>query len=325
MERGRAEFVSTPKPQLKPGHALVRTGLISLCGSDVHLLYHSEPELYPFAVGTTGHEMVGVVEEVDAAESDLRPGDVVLALAPTHEAMTELFLVPIDDVIVLPRGAPLEHLLMAQQLGTVIYACKHLPNLVGKTAAVVGQGSAGLYFDSMLRRMGCECVIGLDVKAARVEAGRRFGATHTVNAELGNGLEAVSEFTGGLLADVVVEAAGEVSAINIAASLVKGGGHVVFFGVPRVHRFEFDYFSFYRKYCTTRSISGATSEPGRLSFGMAVKLIHEGQIDVSSMLTHRFNFDEVMRAYELAYTRDDGVIKAIIEMPGYACLLYDPG
>jgi threonine dehydrogenase-like Zn-dependent dehydrogenase len=35
------------------------------------------------------------------------------------------------------------------------------------------------------------------------------------------------------------------------------------------------------------------------------------------MLTHRLSFEQVLDAYELARTREDGVIKIVIEMPGY--------
>ncbi len=62
---GKAEFIEMSKPALKPGHALVRPRHLSLCGSDIHMIYHSLRSEYPFPPGTSGHEMVGVVEEID--------------------------------------------------------------------------------------------------------------------------------------------------------------------------------------------------------------------------------------------------------------------
>jgi threonine dehydrogenase-like Zn-dependent dehydrogenase len=314
---GKAEFVQAPAPALQPGHALIRTLILSLCGSDVHLLYYAPPNEYPFDVGTTGHEMIGVVEAVDAPESDIRVGDVALTLAPYHKAMAEFYVAPVEDVLVLPRGRPLEHFLMAQQLGTVIFACKRLPNIVGKDVVVVGQGSAGLHFDAMARRMGAERVIGLDVKEARVAAGLQFGATHTLNNARVDPLQAVADITNGRLADVVIEAAGEIETINLPPHLVKVGGHLLYFGVPRAHTFDFDFWTLFRKYCYTTTAGASAFEPGRKSFRMALDLIARGLIDVSPMLTHRVTFEQVMDAYELAKTRDDGVIKVVIEMPAY--------
>jgi threonine dehydrogenase-like Zn-dependent dehydrogenase len=314
---GKAEFVEAPAPALKPGCALVRTMLLSLCGSDVHSLHYLPEDTYPLAVGTVGHEMVGVVEAVDAPGSHVKVGDVALTLAPSQQAMAEYFVAPVEDVLVLPDGWSLEYLLMAQQLGTVIYACKRLPNVMGKDAVVIGQGSAGLHFDAMLRRMGAERVIGLDVKETRVAAGLQFGATHTVNSARTDALQAVEEITQGRLADLVVEAAGEVETINLAARLCKTGGHLLYFGVPRAYSFDFDFWTLFRKYCHVTSSGESASEPGRKSFKMAIELIASGQIDVSPMLTHRLPFDQVLYAYRLARTREDGVIKVVIEMPGY--------
>jgi threonine dehydrogenase-like Zn-dependent dehydrogenase len=313
---GKTEFVEAPVPELGPGYALVRPVLLSLCGSDVRMVYYAPEEAYPFPVGTSGHEMVGVVEAVDARGSDIQVGDVALTLAPHHTAMAEYFLAPLADVLVLPPGRPLEHLLMAQQLGTVIHACKRLPNIVGKDAVVIGQGSAGLFFDAMLRRMGARRVVGLDVKEARVAAGLRFGATASLNNTHVDALKAVEEVLGGNLADLVVEAAGEIEAINLAAHLVKARGQLLYFGIPHAQRFDFDYWAFFCKYCDTVTSSDAMLEPGRASFRQALDLIAQGEIDVSSMVTHRFPFERVPEAYELARTRDDGAIKVVIETSG---------
>jgi threonine dehydrogenase-like Zn-dependent dehydrogenase len=311
---GKTEFIEAPVPELRPGHALVRPVLLSLCGSDVRLVYYAPEEAYPFPVGTSGHEMVGVVEAVDAPGSDIQVGDLALTLAPYHTAMVEYFMAPLADVLVLPPGRPLEHLLMAQQLGTVIYACKRLPNVVGKDAVVIGQGSAGLFFDAMLRRMGARHVVGLDLKEARVAAGLRFGATASLNNAHVDAPEAVEDVLGGNLADLVVEAAGEIEAINLAAHLVKARGQLLYFGIPHAQRFDFDYWTFFCKFCDTVTSSGAMLEPGRTSFQQAVDLIARGEIDVSSMVTHRFPFERVPEAYELARSRNDGVIKVVIEM-----------
>ena len=315
---GKAVFVEAPIPQMAPGKALVRTLLLSLCGSDVHMLHYHPPEEYPFGVGSSGHEMVGVVEAIDAPEAGVKVGDVALVLAPEQQAMSEYYLADVENVLVLPPGRPLEHFLMAQQLGTVIYACRRLPNVVGMDAVVIGQGSAGLFFDAMLRRMGARQIIGLDVQEARVAAGLKFGATHTFNDALVDPLEQIKKLTGGKLADVVIEAVGEIEAINLAPDLVKVGGHVLYFGVPRgPHVIEFNFWNLFRKYCHTTSSGGSALEPGRASFRMALDLIVGGEIDVAPMITHRFSFDQVMEAYELARTRGDGVIKIVIEMPGY--------
>jgi L-iditol 2-dehydrogenase len=317
VSAGNPRFIETPKPELKPGYALIKTLLVSLCGSDVHMVYHEPPDRYPCPPGTSGHEMVGVVETVDAPGFALAPGDVALTMAPYHTAMAEYFLAPAEHVLVLPPGKPLEHLLMAQQLGTVIFASQRLPSLINKDVAIIGLGSAGLFFAAMCRRLGAARVIALDIVAHRAAVAPRFGATHAIHTASDHAAQAVAEITGGQMADVVIEAAGEADAINLAPALVKTYGHILFFGIPRVYGFAFDYETFFRKYCTTTSIAGAGFEPGLKSTRAAIDLVASGAIDVSPLLTHRLPFDRAPEGYQLARDRDDGAIKIVIEMPGY--------
>ena len=317
MSRGEIRILPADKPELSPDHAVIRPMILSICGSDLHRLCCLPDEDYPLAPGTSGHEMIGVVEAVDAPGSEIKAGEVVLALAPKDNAMAEYFLAAREDILPVPQGCELESMLMAQQLGSVIHDCKRLPNLIGKDAAVIGQGSAGLFFDFMLRRLGAQRVIGIDLELARVLAAKKFGATHGVQVPSTDAYEAVMEITDGRLVDLVVEAAGESDAINLAPKLVKVYGQLLFFGVPRLRTFSFDFYTFFRKYCHTNSISGTAKEPGRVSVRSALNVIADGEIDVSSMITHRFPFEQVREAYELVRTRTDGVIKVIIEMPWY--------
>lgn len=315
VARGKAEFVEMPKPELKPGHALVRTRQLSLCGSDIRYLHYAPPEAYPYPPGTTGHEMVGVVEAVDAPGSGVKVGDVALTLVTDHRAMAEYYLAPVEHVLVLPPGKPVEQLLQAQQLGTVIYACKFLPNVVGKDVAVIGQGSAGLYFDFMLRRMGARRVIALDLQDFRLKAGQLYGATHTIhNVDL-DPATAVANITGGTLADVVIEAAGEIESINMTVDLVKQFGFILFFGVPRGQIFDFNVERYFFKCLQSQAIVGSLADPGLVSTRMALDMIASGEIDVAPILTHHFPFERVLEAYDLHHTRDEGAIKIVIDMP----------
>ncbi len=313
---GHAEFIETPKPELKPGYALVRPLRVSLCGSDIYMLHYAPKELYPFPPGTTGHEMVGVVEAVDAPGSGIEPGTVALTLAPRHEAMAEYYLAQIDHVLPLPPGKSIEELLQAQQLGTILYAAKQITtSLIGKDVAVIGQGSAGLWFDWMLRRMGARRVIGIDLQPHRLMLPKMYGATHTVhNADI-DAAEAVAEITDGRMVDFVVEAAGERDTVAMTSTLIKEQGEILCFGIPHFQEMTFDYANFFRKYPRLKTISGAVNDPGQGVTRQALELIASGEIDVKPILTHSFPFERVFEAYELQRTRDEGAIKIVVEMP----------
>ena len=116
------------------------------------------------------------------------------------------------------------------------------------------------------------------------------------------------------LADLVVEAAGEPSSINLAPSLVKQYGNLLYFGIPRAQTIDFDFRTFFSKYAHTISNSGTAREPGHKSTKQALQMIAAGEIDVESLITHSFPFDRVMDAYEMAYKRSDDCIKILVEV-----------
>jgi L-iditol 2-dehydrogenase len=279
------------------------------------MLHFAPDDAYPFPPGTTGHEMVGVIESIDALGSTLRVGDTVLALAPSHQAMAEYYLAPIDYVLPLPAGLPLEQLLQAQQLGTVLFASQRLPDVSGKSVAVIGQGSAGLYFNYHMRRMSARRVIALDIEAFRLKLSKDFGATDTIDNAAAEPCEAIRKINDGELPDVVIEAAGDVVAINLAIDLVRHGGDILYFGYPRGQTIPFNFDRMFHKCLRVQAIVGATVEPNQTSTRTAIDLIASKKIDVSRLVTHRLPFANVIEAYELHRTRGDGAVKIVIEMP----------
>lgn len=76
VEHGKFELREKLRPQLLDARdALVRVTLGSICTSDLHIKHGSVPRAVPGI--TVGHEMVGVVEEVGSAVTQVRPGDRV--------------------------------------------------------------------------------------------------------------------------------------------------------------------------------------------------------------------------------------------------------
>jgi L-iditol 2-dehydrogenase len=312
---GVTTITEAPVPDLKPGKALIRTRMLSLCGSDLRHLYNLPPEAYPSAPGATGHEMVGIVEAVADPNAPVKVGDVALTLAPDHYAMAEYYSAPYEHVLVLPTNRTPEEFLQAQQLGTVIYACRELPSLVGKDVVVIGQGSAGLWFNFMTRRLGANRVIAIDLEPSRLELSSQYGATHTLLGPTSEPAERIREITGGALVDVVIEAAGEDETVNLGIDLLRDYAFLLYFGVPRSETLTFRFRDFFMKCLRAKAIVHASREQGQHSTKIALSYIENGIVDVTPILTHRFPFNRVSEAYNLARTREDGAVKIIIDMP----------
>ena len=314
IARSQPVFVNAPVPALRPGHALIKTLRLSLCGSDIRHLHYLPDERYPTEPGDTGHEMVGIIDAIDAPEGDFQVGDHVLALAPDHRAMAEYYLAPVEHLIPIDNAVPLEHSVQAQQLGTVLYAAQSLPDVRGKSVAVIGQGSAGLYFNLALRERGAAKIIALDLKQYRLAYSRRYGATHTLHNANGSPLDAILALNGGTLPDVVVEAAGEEASIALAVDIARDNGFILLFGVPRFEWVRFPYLQFFWKTLSAKAIVHATRDPDHACTRQALEWIRARKVDVASMITHTFKFEDVMQAYELHHLQDEGAVKIVIDM-----------
>lgn len=321
IEANKAIWKDVEKPMVKPGYALVRPVVLSLCASDIYLWRYEDPSCYPLEVGTSGHEIIGVIEELPESEHEacaVKVGEAALVITPEQNALAEVYLAPYKNILPLPEGVAYDELVQAQQLGTVLYACKQLPSLIAKTVVVIGQGSAGQWFNTIAKRLGAERIIAVDLQAHRLSISKDFGASHTLHNAGQTAEETmgrVLELTGGTLADVVIEAAGDESSINLSLDLVKEYGFILGFGVPHQLQFVFNYNELFRKNVTFQPCVFASREPNHASTRMALDMIAKGEVDAKPLITHRFPFDKVLDAYELQASKDKGALKILIDMP----------
>ena len=310
-ELGRVECDTVPCLEPEEGRVLVRTSLASICGSDLHIAYQGWSVTgLPLPPGRPGHEGVG--EVVDGGGTGFQPGQVVLTVPNIHDSATfaEYQLLDPGNLVALPDTRPLTHLLMAQQLGTVIYGCRLLPPLRGKTVVVIGQGSVGLFHDFILRRLGAERIIAVDPIPARLQAAGNMGVDATVPQTGSAATDAVLDLTDGEGAGIVIDAVGSVETLNQSLAVATEWGRVAAFGLPTTSEpVPFDWASLFRKSLTLHAVHGAQDEPGLPDFRTAVDLIANGEIDMSPFVTHSFPLDRVGEAFDLADSKADGALK----------------
>src|SRR5580693_9714676 len=232
VDMGRVVCEDVPVPSVADGQVLLRTAYASICGSDLHSVFLNAPP-EPGAAGYPGHE--SVAEVVESRSPGFAPGDCVLTVphAIDGRCLAEYQALPGAACIRLPGTAPLSHLLMAQQLGTVVYALRYHPlDLVGRDVAVIGQGSAGACFTFLLKRAGVACVLVSDKSPARLAYGRQLGADLAVDAGSTDFRAAVLEETGGHGAGLVVEAAGSRETFPLSLELAAAESSILWFGLP---------------------------------------------------------------------------------------------
>ncbi|HEY6494012.1 MAG TPA: zinc-binding dehydrogenase [Trebonia sp.] len=314
VDIGQMVCEDVPMPSVAEGEILVRTAYASICGSDLHAVFLNAPAGHE-AAGYPGHESVG--EVVESRCPGFEPGDRVLTVphAIDGRCLAEFQAIPGSACIRLPDTAPLGHLLMAQQLGTVVYALRcHPLDVIGKDAAVIGQGSAGAFFTFLLKRAGAARVLASDKSPARLAYSRHLGADLAVDAGTGDFRSAVMQATGGKGAGLVVEAVGSRETFPLSLDLAARGATLVWFGLPEgTGNYPFSFHDFFRRGLTAYSNFGAQGEPGLESFRYAVRLITDGAIDVSPLLSHTLPIEKIDEAFRIAHDRSDNALKVTIK------------
>lgn len=313
-EAGRLTFEEAPAPELgdDPGYVLVRTDLATICGSDVHIVHHGlsahEPPAPP---GYPGHESVG--EVIASSEPELSVGQRVLTVPPPTDArcFASHQLLPAGQVLPVPRGMDAERAVLAQQLGTVVFALKRFwPAEGARTVTIVGAGSAGLLFLQEVRRRGAERVVMSDRVAGRRKRAEDLGADVVVDPDERRVSQATFDVTGGQGADLVIEAAGYDAARIDAVDAVRVGGTIGCFGLPErpgVSPFPFE--TLFRRRASLHLEHATQEEPGLLSFREALERIERQRCDVSGMLTHTVPIERIDEALNMATEWRDGTIK----------------
>jgi alcohol dehydrogenase len=317
--------------------AIVRVDATTICGTDLHIMKGDVPAVTDGRI--LGHEAVGTVVEVGAGVRRVRVGDRVLVSCITacgtcsycrdghagqclggggwilgHKidgTQAELVRVPFADLSTypIPDGVKDEAVLMLADILPTGYEVGVLNGRVrpGDVVAVVGAGPIGLAAIIGSRLYSPAMVIAIDLADLRLEAAKSFGADVMVNNSRDDALEVVRSLTGGLGADVAIEAVGVPAAFELAASLIKPGGHVANIGVhgtPATLHLEDLWI---RNVTITTGLVDAFSTPTLL------KLIGSGQLDAGRLVTHHFDLDEMERAYDVfGDAANTGALKVVL-------------
>jgi len=335
---GQKSWDEIPDPKIvDETDAIVRIEAVTICGTDLHILKGDVPAVTPGRV--LGHEAIGVVEAVGNAVATVKPEDRVLVSCISacgrcrfcrelrfgqclggggwilghliDGVQAEHARVPFADTSTykIPDGVTDEQVLLLADILPTGYEVGVLNGRVGPgdTVAVVGTGpiglaavlSAGLYSPAQ--------IIAIDLAAPRLEAAARFGADTVIDSSQVDALARVRELTGGLGADVAVEAVGIPSTFELCVELVRPGGRVANVGVhgaPATLHLEDQWI---RDITITTGLVDTSSTP------TLIRLIEAGRIDPAPFVTHRFGFDEFMHAYEVfSRPADTGALKVVI-------------
>ncbi|WP_339731830.1 zinc-binding dehydrogenase [uncultured Gimesia sp.] len=314
---GKIELIDVPEPELSPvstlesgqGQIIFQPETTCLCGSD--LPYFNGTDEWEIEIGHSLHEMIGTIIATNGQR--WKAGDRVLAVPVMQQGLSERFILDESRTIPIATNIPEEHALMAQPLGTALFALKKLPNLLDKTVAVVGQGPMGQLMNAALSNMGAREIIGIDLLESRLQVSPRMGATATICNQNTDPRAALREILNGELPDIVIESVGHADQqFNLCIDLCRNEGNILVFGVPPETIDQVRWRDLLFKNITVHT---SINPDFNLDFPLAMQWLSEGRIDVTPIITHRFSLAEIQQAFELFRDRREGVIKVIVEFP----------
>jgi alcohol dehydrogenase len=335
---GNKAWEEVPDPTLGADtDAIVRVDAVTICGTDLHILKGDVPAVTDGRV--LGHEAVGTIEQVGPAVKNVKVGDRVLVSCITacgscrfcREAaygqciggggwilghlidgtQAEYVRVPFADTSTykIPDGVSDDEVLMLADILPTGYEVGVLNGTIspGDVVAVVGAGPIGLAAIMGARLFSPSNIVAIDLADSRLEAAKQFGADVVVNNSSQDPVEVVHGLTGGLGADVAIEAVGVPATFELCTQLIRPGGTVANIGVhgepATLHLEEL----WIKNVTITTGLVDTYSTPTLL------RLVTSHQLEAARFVTHHFALDDFMEAYDVfSRAADTGALKVVL-------------
>jgi alcohol dehydrogenase, propanol-preferring len=327
------KFEEIPVPQVGPDQVLVKVAACGVCHTDLHYIEHGVPTFKKPPI-VLGHEASGTVEDLGPGVTNVKKGQRVLIPAVLtcgrcplcrqgrenicadmkmlgnhfDGAYAEFVAVPSKDLLNLPDSIALQDAsIIADALSTPYHAVKNRARVQpGDTVVVFGCGGVGINAVQLAALAG-GYVIAVDISERKLEWAAQFGAAKTVNAsKVDKVSKEIKKLTGGG-ADIAMEVIGSPRTFEEALESVRVGGRVVAVG----------YTSESSQIVSGKIMFKELEVVGSLGcrpvdYVPLIRMVEQGRIDLSKLVTHRFPLAEIGKAFEAMH---EGVSLRSIVIP----------
>lgn len=322
-------FVDLPEPEITETDILMKIKKVGICGTDLHIYNGGMKVPTPLVLG---HEFVGDVIKIGSKVAHVQVGDRVVAehvvgcgncnycregkrnLCKTpvviglHRsgALAEYLSVPADLVYKLPDELSYDEGVLVEPLSIAVYAVRKAGVNVGDTVAVIGQGPIGLLVDYVAKASG-GTLFGFDRHDNRLSFAKNhqyiFEAFNVANPDYREQFKKQAEDG----VDIVFEAVGSDTSAKLALDLARPGGKVVVLGVFE-HDVMINMMDIVRKELTVMG-----SWTCIFSFDETMLLLKSQKLNTQELITHRYKFDDAIKAFQESSADKSNRIKSIIE------------
>lgn len=328
LEPGKFAYAETNIPVRSAGQTLLRIKRVGICGTDLHAFEGTQPYFtYPRILG---HELAAEIVETDAPGFSVgeavtvipyfncgnciacinnKPNCCVsLQVLGVHidGAMSEYITVP-SYSLVHSEGLGFDALALTEPLAIGAHGIRRAAVQPGEYVLVIGAGPIGLGTMEFARIAGGK-VIAMDVQQNRLDfCSSQLGIHHIVNAAKEDVMGKLKEITQGQMPTIVIDATGNLKAINNAFQYLAHSGRYILIGLQK-GEIMVSHPEFHKREATLMSSRNATRE----DFNHVIRNISNGEIKPETYITHRVQFDEVADQFSSWLDPANGVIKAMV-------------
>lgn len=309
----------------------IKVKSIGICGSELSAYKGTFP-LGDFP-RSLGHEIGGEVVFVPDSVQGISVGDKValdpyrycgdcypcdqgktnacdhLKVIGVHQngAHSEYFSHDVHLVHKVPANMPWEHIALIETLTISMHGVNRARVKAGEFVVVTGAGAIGLLAAQYVNYLGAKAII-VDPLEKRLELAKKVGITYCINPQTCNAVEQIKEITGGLMAHAGVECSGAKPAIRSMIDYIANTGRFSLVGYPGE---EVPLPTFL---ITKKELDVLGSRNSVCDFPLAIKLLAEGIIHVTELITNTIEFEEIPEYFTKILKNPNDYIKVIAKL-----------
>jgi L-iditol 2-dehydrogenase len=329
------ELADFPEPEPGPGEVLIRVAACGICGSDVHGYDGTSGRRIPPIV--MGHEAAGIVAATGAGVAEFKSGDRVTFDSTVycgecafckrgevnlcdrrevigvscgdyrrHGAFAEYIAVPERILYHLPAAMSFPEAAMLEAVSVALHAVHVTGDVKGQTVLVIGAGMIGLLTMQAARAAGAARVPIADIDATRLNLARSLGNDGIFNLSGAELTQEMLQQTGGVGADVVLEAVGRNETIATAIDSVRKGGTVTLIGniTPKVD------LPLQKVVSRQIRLQGSAASAGE--YPEAIELVASGKIKVKPLITAVAPLEDGPQWFKRLYDHEPNLMKIVL-------------
>ena len=325
------KIVDMDKPVItEHDNVLVKIKAAGICGSDVGI-YHgtNAAATYPRVIG---HEMVGEVVETGSNVTHVKVGDRViidqvvncghcwacrknrgnvcanLQVRGVHidGGYREYMAVPESDVYLLPDSLSYEDAVMIEPTTIAIQSCSRAELCAEDTLLILGCGALGSSILKIARLCGAKIIV-VDVVDEKLKEALQNGADYAINLAKEDVVAKAREYTeDGYGPTVSIDAVCNKTSLATLLELTGNAGRVITMG------FSIDPTEITQFKVTSKELDIRGSRLQNKKFQEALDLIHEGKLDLTGSISHRFHFLDAQKAFDFVDSKDPSIRKIVL-------------